>query len=106
MNNEVVGKEPHDRQGGTVRFGMSSGSTPHPISNGNDRAKRSQTTTIKQSNKMEELANVKAYAKELENIIDALDVAEPTRILIDRLVDRAKVKYHMCNINNNHYEPI
>jgi len=46
---------------------------------------------------MEELANVKAYAKELEGIIDAIEVAEPTRILIDRLVESAKMKYHMCN---------
>ena len=46
---------------------------------------------------MEELANVKAYAKELEGIIKDVDVAEQTRILIDRLVDRAKVKYHIFN---------
>lgn len=46
---------------------------------------------------MEELANVKAYAKVLEGIIEDVEVAEPTRILIDRLVERAKVKYHMCN---------
>ena len=46
---------------------------------------------------MEELQNVKAYAKELEGIIEDVEVAETTRILIDRLVDRAKVKYHMCN---------
>lgn len=46
---------------------------------------------------MEELENVKAYAKELERIIDAIEVAESTRILIDRLVESAKMKYHMCN---------
>ena len=46
---------------------------------------------------MEELQNVKAYAKELEGIIKDVEVAETTRILIDRLVDRAKKKYHMCN---------
>ena len=46
---------------------------------------------------MEELKNAKAYAKELEGIIEDVEVEESTRILIDRLVDRAKVKYHMCN---------
>jgi hypothetical protein len=76
---------------------MSSGSTPHPISNGNDRAKRSQTTTIKQSNKMEELQNVKAYAKELEGIIEDVTIDTDQRILVNALVGRAKKKYHMCN---------
>jgi len=64
---------------------------------GNDRAKRSITTTIKQSNKMEELENVKAYAKELEDIIERVTIPTSQRILVNALVGRAKEKYHMYN---------
>jgi len=64
---------------------------------GNDRAKRSITTTIKQSNKMEELENVKAYAKELEDIIERVTIPTNQRILVNALVGRAKEKYHMYN---------
>jgi len=46
---------------------------------------------------MEELKNAKAYAKELEDIIERVTIPTSQRILVNALVGRAKEKYHMYN---------
>jgi len=49
VNNEVVGKEPHDGQGGNgLKVSLSSGSTPHPIS---------KATTEPRGHKQQQLNN-------------------------------------------------
>ena len=45
----------------------------------------------------EELKNAKAYAKRLEEIIEAVPMETGTRILANSLVGEAKSKYNMYN---------
>ena len=46
----------------------------------------------------EELKNAKAYAKRLEEIIQALSVDTNTRLILNMLVGEAKQKYNMYNL--------
>lgn len=77
---------------------MSSGSTPHTVTNGNDRAERSNQQLINFKKMDEELKNLKAYAKRLEEIIEAVNIDVNTRLLVNMLVGEAKQKYNMYNL--------
>ena len=46
----------------------------------------------------EELKNLKAYAKRLEEIIEAVNIDVNTRLLVNMLVGEAKQKYNMYNL--------
>ncbi len=46
---------------------------------------------------MNEIENLKAYAKRLEEIIEAIELEAPTRTLVNSLIGEAKEKYNMYN---------
>jgi hypothetical protein len=45
----------------------------------------------------EELKNARAYAKELERLIEAADIHPHQRLIINALIGSAKEKYNMYN---------
>jgi hypothetical protein len=59
---------------------------------------RGQNKKLNNLNTMEEqLKNAKAYAAELERIINAVTIDPNQRILVNALVGSAKEKYNMYN---------
>jgi hypothetical protein len=77
---------------------MSSGSTPRTVTKATTEP-RGQNRNLKTTNKMdEELKNAKAYAKRLEEIIQAVSVDTNTRLILNMLVGEAKQKYNMYNL--------
>jgi hypothetical protein len=51
-----------------------------------------------------EIEKVKAYAKRLEEIIQAVEVDTPTRMIMNSLVGSAKEKYDMYDENPIRHE--
>ena len=91
-------KEWHHGQGHTeLKASMSSGSTPRTATR--QRPSREViNNNLTTTNKMdEELKNAVAYAKRLEEIIQAVSVDTNTRLILNMLVGEAKQKYNMYN---------